>query len=78
MEIMVKHPEDSVQHETVRQFCAEVGYRISMAASRAEAMKMKEEVCASFRNECESMLVAHAASAYLENLIRKQWKEIQG
>lgn len=74
MEAMVKHPEDSVQHELVREYCGEAEGRIMGAASYADAITIKEEWCKRFRNECKSALIVSATSAYLDGIIMRKWK----
>lgn len=75
MEAMVKHPEDSVQHELVREYCGEAEGRIMAAASHADAITIKEEWCKRFQNECESTLIFNAASAHLDGIMIRKWKE---
>jgi hypothetical protein len=75
MERMVKHPTDTAQHELVHEYCKKAEGRIKLARSHGEAIKIKEEWCNRFRRECESDLLINATSAYLDAIIRRQWKE---
>lgn len=75
METMVKHPTDTAQHELVREYCREAKGRIMIARSRADAMRIKEECCKRFSQECESELLINATSAYLDEIITRMWKE---
>lgn len=77
METMVQHPTDTAQHALVREHCREAEGRIMIARSRVEAMRIKEEWCNRFSQECESRLLINAASAYLDEIITRTWKENQ-
>ncbi len=72
---MVQHPTDTAQHKLMREYCSEAEGRITIATSRAEAMRIKEEWCNRFRQECESKLLVNATSAYLDEIITHMWKE---
>ena len=75
METMVQHPTDTAQHELVREYCSEAEAHIMIARSRADAMRIKEEWCKRFSQECESRLLINATSAYLDEIIGEQWRE---
>jgi hypothetical protein len=73
MEEMVQHPTHHEQDELVRDHCREAEGLITASASRAAAMRIKENWCRRFRQECTSMLIVHAAAAYLDQIIARQW-----
>ena len=75
MEEMVQHPTDTVQHELVREYCREAEGRITIARSRADTVRIKEEWCNRFQRQCESELLINATSRYLDEIIARQWKE---
>ena len=75
VEAMVQHPTDTVQHELVLEYCKEAEGRIMAARSHADAIRIKEEWCKRFQRECKSALLVNAASAYLDEIIQRQWKE---
>lgn len=73
MDEVVKHPEHTPQQELVRGYCREAEALITIAPSRSDAIRIKDEWCTRFRKECESELLVNAASAYLDTMIASQW-----
>ena len=70
----MKHPTDNAQDELVRDYCSEAEKLILRADSRDNALRIKEKWCGRFQEECKSMLIAHAAAAYLDQIIMQRWK----
>jgi hypothetical protein len=73
MEAVVKHPADAVQDELVRDYCREAEGRIESAGSYVDAVRLKEEWCRKFQQECESALISNAAAEYLNRVIVRRW-----
>jgi hypothetical protein len=63
------------QLNLVREYCGIATARMSRAATREEAISIKEEACAQFGQSCTSELVAHATKKFLEEQIREAWGE---
>lgn len=74
MEASVKHPTDGVQDELVRDYCKEATDLIVLASSYVDAVRIKEKWCHRFKQECQSTLIINAASAYLDQIIARQWE----
>lgn len=75
MESTVEHPINAVQHGLVQEYCKEAERRIILARSHGDAMTIKKVWCNRFKAECESELLINATSAYLDEVIIRQWKE---
>jgi hypothetical protein len=75
MDAVVKHPTNSPQHELVQGYCREAEGLIMIARSRSDAIRIKDEWCTKFKQKCESELLINATSAYLDEIIARQWGE---
>lgn len=73
MEKVVHHPVFDEQDALVRGYCKEAEGLITLARSRADALRVKDEWCTRFKNECKSSLVYNAAGKYLDQIISHQW-----
>ena len=65
METMVQHPAHDEQDELVREFYREAEGLITMARSRIDAVRIKQQWCQRFQTECKSPLIINAAATYL-------------
>ena len=74
MEAVVRYPSFDEQDELVRGYCNEAEALIATARSRTEALRIKDEWCMRFKNECKSTLVVNAAGNYLDQIIEHQWR----
>ena len=73
MESVVSHGVSGEQDRLVRNICKSAQDLISVARSYEDAVKIKEEQCRRFRQECQSMLIVNAATSYLDEVITRQW-----
>ena len=65
------------QSELIASHCADMEYRIRVASSREEAIRLKEMACTKFNQECQSTLVRAALIRHVEDLISHYWDSKQ-
>jgi hypothetical protein len=75
MEPVVKHAADVVQDELVREYCKEAKELVMSAGSYVDAVRLKEEWCHRFQQECASALILNAAAGYLDRIIVRRWTD---
>ena len=65
--------QEELQNRLVRDFCRKAQALIGTAGSESEALRIKEEQCSRFEEECDSTLLVNAARHNIDDMIRERW-----
>jgi hypothetical protein len=63
------------QYEVIGKHCVDIEERIRTATSRLDAERNSTSACLQFEKECPSMLVRHALTRRVEELLIKYWDQ---
>lgn len=61
--------------EVIARYCADAEGRIRTAASKSEASRIIDDLCAGFDRECESSLVRSFLKQHVKRLFAVHWSE---
>jgi hypothetical protein len=61
------------QEELIHRYCEEAESLLSSAEDYPSAVRMKQSICERFQKECDSELIVHATSQFIDNVIKARW-----
>jgi hypothetical protein len=73
MESRVIHPRFAPQEALFTRLCGEAKAAIAAAPTREEAVKIKDELCRKFEEECVSGILVTGTRAFADGLIETLW-----
>lgn len=74
MESRASTPFGLSQEDLLNRYCLEAEKLLAEATDYASALKLRDEVCARFQQECQSSLIANGTREYLTQIISRRWQ----
>jgi len=68
-------PGDAAQSELLTRYCQQAERLLAEAPSYESALKLRDDLCARFRQECQSSLIVNATHEYLTQIISRTWQQ---
>jgi hypothetical protein len=78
MENLIRHATNDPQEELFERFCIEAETLIAAAKTESEALRIKEDFCKRFENECGSSLVIAMTRTFADRIIDQKWGSGRG
>lgn len=75
MEIRDPRAADAGQTDLVARYCEEAEQLLADATDYESALRLRDEVCGRFQNECRSALIVNATRDYLTQIISHTWRQ---
>lgn len=67
--------DDAGQSELLARYCQEAERLLADAPTYESALKLRDDLCARFRQECQSSLIVNATHEYLTQIIGRTWQQ---
>ena len=75
MRMPTKQPSGLSQEDLLSRYCLEAEQLLAEATDYESALRLRDEVCSRFEQECQSSLIATGTREYLTQIISRRWQQ---